>query len=89
MQHDVLLLWEEVPKGLEIYELSVDDISYAKLRACHGKFCGEDLEPELAEWIIAFLADKIYIYSREFFSGKEDIVDIKKVGRLIVTGYFV
>lgn len=84
----VLLIWEEVPENIKIYDLQVDEITYEKLAKCHGLYINGGLEDyELAEWLSNYMMHKVPIYIGN--ENKNPPFDSIEKSKIIVTGFIM
>lgn len=64
--YDVILIYEIIPDGTEIYYLLVDDCDFEKLAKCHSLFgnmsdMSEEQEQLVCFWLPEYLSDKISV----------------------------
>ena len=60
---NVLIVWENNPESVELFSLEVDQETYGKLCACHGKLVNThnfDLDTWISEYIESIQATKVY-----------------------------
>ncbi len=90
-----LIIFEEIPEYLTIYDLDVSDLDMAKLERCHEHYCNAANLPDdhpVNEWLSTWLEDKkdkIIYSSKEKGDILPPVLREAKDRRIIVTGFMM
>lgn len=80
---EVLIVWQEIPDDLKLYQVTATPEEYAKLLECHGKLINVDLNNhDLVTWLLAYLETKTPNYSE----GISEPINTKECA-VVVTGF--
>ena len=83
----VLLIWNEVPENLKLYELELADDEFKKLKLCHGRYInGDDDADGNLLWLSEFLVDKQYYFIDD---GKCHEVKLFDSISVVVSGFLM